>query len=353
MKSILTRTGILIIITFVIVLVGGAWAYQRYAISKSQLSISNENKGYFEIKQAGLKFKITDDIKDLTYSIKTDAVNGAKYISFSTQQLQNKGGIHCSAQETALSPLGELDVWQQDPATPGGFANYTYLIKSNNFYVTYHTPQATCSDIKAVQDLQTKQLHSLSDALKTMIKTGTITQIQNSNNLEQNGNLKSKPFTNFQNIVNSLKNQGVKVPIMLPKELPQNYLKDYEHGDLAFYGSVTTENYYYGVTMGPKECDLVGTPPCSYEESEFFADKRALDYILEESGRDSEGNSQLEKISLNSGVQAYYEPVTCGANCTPYPVIHWFYNGIHYGIGINVTKQELTNLANSAINNKQ
>lgn len=165
---------LLLALIAVLVLGGGAYVYvqnkqvsQSAAISPITQATSTAN--YFEIKEVGLKFKITDDIKDLTYSIINEG-NGATYVWFSTKTLENLGGKNCNSDQ---APLGGIGVWQKDIS--GGAMAITYLIKSNNFSVTYGTPQSICSSVKEAQDLQMKQLRSLSEALKTIIRTDTTT----------------------------------------------------------------------------------------------------------------------------------------------------------------------------------
>jgi|GEM_PF-5969392 hypothetical protein len=172
-------TGLILLL---IVLAGSYFYWQikpAKVISQTQTQTQNQpNKiaNYFEVKEVGLKFVATNDIKDLAYSIKTDAASGTTYVSFSTQSLQTQGGSNCGADQ---APLGQIEISQKDPATPGG-AVMTYLIKSDNFYVIYGTPQATCSDVKTVQDLQANQLHLLQEALKTIVKADiATTQPQN------------------------------------------------------------------------------------------------------------------------------------------------------------------------------
>ncbi len=149
---------------------GGAYVYvhnkqasQSTVINPSAQATSTAN--YFEIKEVGLKFKVTNDIKDLRYSIINEG-NGATYVWFSTKTLENIGGKNCNSDQ---APLGAIGVWKKDIS--GGAMAITYLIKSNDFSVTYGTPQAICSEVKEAQSLQTEQRVSLSEALKTIIRT--------------------------------------------------------------------------------------------------------------------------------------------------------------------------------------
>ena len=128
-------------------------------------STPTQTNNYFEIKELGLKFKITDDIKDLTYSAVANMTNSDSSVLFSTKSLEAAGGIYCAA---SMAPLGVLD--KKTTLEAPGEINVSYLIESNNLYVSYMGPQATCSNVKSVQDLQTNQIKSLREALKTITK---------------------------------------------------------------------------------------------------------------------------------------------------------------------------------------
>lgn len=167
-KGISTLTGIIIIVIIVVVAIGGVFAYQYFTKSKTP---TTETAGYFEIKELGLKFKITEDLKDLVYLIKDySKETNNRSILFSTKSLVATGGTYCSISE---APLGAI-TWQTTLGSPGEI-KVSYLIESDNLYVSYMGPQAPCSDVKAIQDLQTKQIESFRAALKTIVATKTQT----------------------------------------------------------------------------------------------------------------------------------------------------------------------------------
>ncbi len=121
-----------------------------------------QTQDYFEIKEVGLKFKITNDLKDLTYSVRK--WDDANTVSFSTHSLESSGESDCKANE---GPIGTISIFKNYEEATGGF---TYLIESESFYVTYAGSQAACSDKEDVSSLQANLRDSLANALKTIVK---------------------------------------------------------------------------------------------------------------------------------------------------------------------------------------
>ncbi len=138
---------------------------------------------YFEVKEVGLKFKITDDIGDLVYKIENKGA--IKNVYFSSKSLAFDDG--CNFNPSDKGPLGVLTISNKSLATPDGYWAYNNPIyKSNNLYVYYITPQSVCSDKSSIMELQTKQLNLLKEAIKT------ITEIS----VDQTANWKT--YTNSQ-----------------------------------------------------------------------------------------------------------------------------------------------------------
>jgi hypothetical protein len=109
---------------------------------------------FFEVKELGFKFKPGADLKDLVYII--DGTNAR----FSTRSLM-----------AAAYKEHRTDVKEEFWCTPG-FGPLGVVAKPtadaiSKKTVTATPPQASCSDVKTVNDLATAQLGKLKEALKT------------------------------------------------------------------------------------------------------------------------------------------------------------------------------------------
>lgn len=161
-KTIPPFIGIAIVVLVALILFGGVFAYQYFSAKSQPVVKIDQTANYFEIKEVGLKFEITDNLKDLVYVIKNES-NGDKTILFSTKSLEEYGD-YCN---TENAPSGVLLISQKRST---GEIAVPYLISLDNLYVSYMGPQAACSEIKSAQDLQSSQLSSLREALKTITK---------------------------------------------------------------------------------------------------------------------------------------------------------------------------------------
>ncbi len=169
-KGISTLTGIIIIVAVAVILFGGVFAYQYFTKSetqnpKSETNSNFQNIGYFEIKEVGLKFILSEDVKDLIY--KVEDKGKYKEIYFSTQSLASLSP-GCSFNSSVLGPLGEIIV-SNNRLAPEDFYSRR-LIFQNDFYVYFITPQSPCAgnlDFSA-NELQTKQLQSLKEVIRTI-----------------------------------------------------------------------------------------------------------------------------------------------------------------------------------------
>lgn len=111
----------------------------------------------FTTKEIGVKFTVTDDIKDLDYLIVTNS--GITVAYFSTKSLES-AGKDCTAKFGAIGAI-ELDNTATD--AQGSPPSLVKMLGTKYFY--YSHPQATCADDKPTQDLQTKQITSFRKAL--------------------------------------------------------------------------------------------------------------------------------------------------------------------------------------------
>lgn len=163
--------SLIIIIALAVLVATGGYFYLAHTgvvpgfkMSQTATSTtSSEDDGWFYIKEWGIDVKRPDGMKDLIYSVDTDFSDG---IGFSTIALaalaraENKpeDGIYwCDANHHPLGELSRtttLQNWIYNPQT---------TVKIGAYYYVFTTPQSTCSEKKDTTDLQTKELHTLSN----------------------------------------------------------------------------------------------------------------------------------------------------------------------------------------------
>jgi len=163
-RGVTTLIGIIIIVAVALILFGGVFAYQYFLESNPP---TGQTTNDFEIKELGLKFKITADIKDLKYLIKDSGAYG-KDVLFSTKSLALEDK-NCDVSE---SPLGFVNVGSVRHAEEAGLK---MILSSNSLYIYYASPQDVCSTKKSAYNLQSKQIQSFKNALKTITTTGAPT----------------------------------------------------------------------------------------------------------------------------------------------------------------------------------
>lgn len=157
-----------ILFIFVLFLVGfGAYFLWEKQLLKRldtnpQLSvISNLKENFFLVPELGIKFKISDNIRDLVYIVRNE--NGQTGIFFSTLSLTNldkqNGGVYCAADKDGIAVLGKSNQIGHD------ISGYKQI--GTTFY-NWSLPQATCSSKKVVYELQLKQAKSLGEAFQTI-----------------------------------------------------------------------------------------------------------------------------------------------------------------------------------------
>ena len=115
----------------------------------------------FVVKELGIQFTVSDDIRDLRYVVKTN--NGQSSAYFSTTSLEtadrNAGGQYCTAERDA--PLGIIDLATN---TPGG---EQAIKKIGDKYLNYAHAQSACSQNTSVMSLANKQAQAFRQALET------------------------------------------------------------------------------------------------------------------------------------------------------------------------------------------
>jgi hypothetical protein len=125
----------------------------------------------------------------------------------------------------------------------------------------------------------------------------------------------------------------VKQQTPLPILAPDNFYSDFD--DLYAYGDGSEKEYSLGVSAAP---DCGGANAC------FAADFRA------QKGGKPFGRG---KVTLTKGRHGRYQPLSCGASCSP-PSISWKERGVTYTlqakvVGRKTDRQLLAKMANEAI----
>ncbi|MDB5254158.1 MAG: hypothetical protein JWL80_224 [Parcubacteria group bacterium] len=154
------KTKPIVVGIIIIILLGLGYCYSTRESSIKQ-------SPFVEVKELGITFTVPEDIKDLTYTIKT--LNGGlgKAAYFSTESLSQIGGKYCTSAEGALGIVQVADInkvkGHEDELRLGS------LIKTLGVTGVYYThPQATCSESKTGIDLAMKQIASFQKSIKTV-----------------------------------------------------------------------------------------------------------------------------------------------------------------------------------------
>jgi len=116
------------------------------------------------------------------------------------------------------------------------------------------------------------------------------------------------------------------VPILLPQTMRSDFRRFFAEGR---------------ATAGAWRFDLAAARDCNQATACFIAEFKGVD-----GGRPSGRRT----IRLNRGRTGYYQPLSCGASCSP-PSIEWRERHTRYSIQAKVGTRELVRMANSAIRN--
>lgn len=141
---------------------------QQTANQDTQKSTDKEPTpaSYLDIKELGVKVKLSDDIKDAVYHY--DASNTYPLVRVSTQTLIDKSNGACDPKTS--SPFGSVRK-TQDSTQPDGSVlkpNGSTIFQFGSDYFVLATPNQPCSSDKAVSDLEIAQLASFKEAFKTI-----------------------------------------------------------------------------------------------------------------------------------------------------------------------------------------
>ncbi|MFH0972943.1 MAG: hypothetical protein V1768_03085 [Patescibacteria group bacterium] len=129
---------------------------------------TNQNKNYLAIKEWGVQFEKPTGLNDLQYVIFDNTGN---IVAFTTQQLVNldksTGGKYCTADQ---DPIGTLSRVQNfDIYTQNG-RDIPTNVQIGSYYYFFTGPQATCSDNKQVQALESIQISTLQTIILKSLK---------------------------------------------------------------------------------------------------------------------------------------------------------------------------------------
>ena len=116
------------------------------------------------------------------------------------------------------------------------------------------------------------------------------------------------------------------VPILLPQTMRSDFRRFFAEGR---------------ATAGAWRFDLAAARDCNQATACFIAEFKAV-----EGGKPSGRRT----IRLNRGRTGYFQPMSCGASCSP-PSIEWRERHTRYSIQAKVGTRELVRMANSAIRN--
>lgn len=135
-----------------------------------------DNSDYLQIKEWGVEFKKPSDMYDLVYTLINTSIGEndrvVENVYFSTHKLINLDQS-CGPQ---MGPIGVLvgilgrendPTYFQDRNIPINFMYSTYLGDRYYFFVR---PQATCSDNKQVQEIESEQLLKLGAAITESLR---------------------------------------------------------------------------------------------------------------------------------------------------------------------------------------
>lgn len=180
----------------------------------------------------------------------------------------------------------------------------------------------------------------------------------------------------FEPVVTQLRQQ-TSVPLVLPTRIPLDALVLVEGRPQPYLGVpltaegkfkgiypfllYTTPTDYYSISLDAKP-DCRGAGACSFgllsgqkltPDTPSVAKEYA--YQTEDPTYNPVGRSpeKAGPVSLAKGIQGYFVPFVCGANCDTSKVF-WEQNGYRYMVGIRYASQKtMIDMANSAIENQE
>ena len=170
-----------IVIAVAVVLVVGLIGWRFYDASKNKQSASNQQMSsnqsatqtpkdtpadtakYLDVKELGVKIKLGDQVKDATYAVQA-LDDGSLVARFSAHSLAASDPA-CDARSGQLGAL-EKSTIDTDRVGNKLVPDGQTVFKFENYYYTYATPQALCSE--AVRSTVGTATTAFREALKTI-----------------------------------------------------------------------------------------------------------------------------------------------------------------------------------------
>lgn len=135
-----------------------------FRLLQTATSTPSSEEEWMYIKEWGIDVKKPDGMKDLVYGIDPDFSNGAGFsttalVSVARAEDRPVQGIYwCDADQGPIGGLFRTTNLQDLKSF-----EQTTAVKIGNYYYTFETPQATCSEKSHIIDLQTKETHLLTE----------------------------------------------------------------------------------------------------------------------------------------------------------------------------------------------
>lgn len=140
--------------------------------SNTQNNGMQDTATYLDIKELGVKIKLSDGVKDAVYSYNAPTTQTQTYATFggsayiSTQTLTNKDAA-CSSERGPLGAIVKITGNTDGLGNTLVADNNTVFKLGDNFY-RYEGPQTACSNDSSVNSLASEQIAALKEAFKTI-----------------------------------------------------------------------------------------------------------------------------------------------------------------------------------------
>lgn len=135
---------------------------QQQKDQDAQQSTTNQDE-YLHVKELGLKIKLTDDIKDLSYIASTGEIPGAKLSSVSLAAKDERCG-------TDFGPLGAIGKTKNalDQNGSAWVVDNKRVFKIGEYFIFWTAPQSVCSLNADTEAYAQRQRTALLNALPTI-----------------------------------------------------------------------------------------------------------------------------------------------------------------------------------------
>lgn len=181
--------GLAIIVVILVIGVLGFVGWRVFVAQTGNSSTGNNQTGntqpstdtYLDIKELGVKIKLSDSIKDAVYApMKSLSTDEAKVFGISSQALIDSNTNNNGECAASQAPLGFIRATTVAPTYVGSDRplpiDNQRLFKINDTYYDYSDPQGTnsCGLTKSsgttyiTSDLLTSKLHAIAESFKTL-----------------------------------------------------------------------------------------------------------------------------------------------------------------------------------------